>query len=427
MTAQNPPQPTPPGRRIGAGSLLALILLAGLVARAGVAVYLGDVANPVSGAHDQYSYDALAVRVVQGHGFSFATGWYPFTQPDEPTAHWSFLYTLYLAAVYFVAGHHPLLARLVQVAASVLMLWLIYRLGRRLFGEWAGLAAAALAACYAYFVFFAAALMTQTFYITAVLASLAIALHLAEQPTRRGWLLLGLVLGVGTLMRQTLLLFAPLLVLWIWQGHRAAGRTASPAGPVLAAVVVVLCIAPFTVRNYLVFNDFLLLNSNGGYWLYSSNHPDQGTTFDSAFAAPLPEHLQGLSEPAIDRALTAQGLRFIIDEPGRYVQLTLSRFESQFWMLPSAQSSLLSNLGRMLSFPIYVPFMLYGLWLSRRHWRQSAPLYLYVAFDTVFCLLTWANPRYRLPSDAVMMVFAGLAVATLLQRFAPAVTARLER
>lgn len=427
MSTPASPQHRIAGRTLRPGSVLACILLAGLVARLAVAVYLGGVANPVSGAHDQYSYDVLAWRVAQGHGFSFPQLWYPFTQPDEPTAHWSFLYTLYLAAVYLVAGHHPLLARLIQVALSLVMLLLIYRLGRRLFGEWAGLAGAALAACYAYFIFFAAALMTQTFYIIAVLASLAVALELAERPTRRGWLMLGLVLGVGVLLRQTLLLFAPLLLLWAWWKGRAAGRFASLAGPLLAAVVVALCIAPFTLRNYLVYNDFLLLNSNGGYWLYSSNHPDQGTSFDGSFAAPLSDDMKGLSEPALDRALYAEGIRFIVEEPARYVQLTLSRFQSQFWLLPSAQSSLLSNLGRMLSFPIYIPFMLYGLWLSRRTWRASLPLYLYVAFDTVFCLLTWATPRYRLPSDAVMMVFAGLAVATLVQRYAPGVMARLER
>ena len=60
--------------------------------------------------------------------------------------------------------------------------------------------------------------------------------------------------------------------------------------------------------------------------------------------------------------------------------------------------------------------MLYGLYLSRNKWRVCLPLYLYVAFDTTLCLISWAAPRYRLPSDAVMMVFAGLAVVTLTER-----------
>ena len=44
------------------------------------------------------------------------------------------------------------------------------------------------------------------------------------------------------------------------------------------------------------------------------------------------------------------------------------------------------------------------------------PLYLYVAFDTALHLASWAAPRYRLPSDAVMMVFAGAAVVDVARR-----------
>ena len=95
--------------------LLVLIIAAAVLLRIGMALALGDNAAPVSGAYDQVSYDALAVRVVQGYGFSFPTDSYPFAEANQPTAHWSFLYTLYLACIYELFGHHPLAARLIQV------------------------------------------------------------------------------------------------------------------------------------------------------------------------------------------------------------------------------------------------------------------------------------------------------------------------
>ena len=410
--------------------LLAVITLATLL-RIAVAIYLGDVANPVSGANDQYSYDALAQRVAGGYGFSFPTAWYPFTAADEPTAHWSYLYTLYLAAVYLLVGHHPLVARIIQTLLSAIGIWLTYRIGARLFGERAGLAAAALAAGYAYLIFFAAALMTQTFYIIALLAAINTALDLAERPSWRGWLLLGLALGIGALMRQTLLLFAPLLLAWLWlKRPRTEGRGRSPVlghpssviGLLLTLTVIALFILPFTVYNYVTFHDFLLLNSNGGYWMYSSNHPNQGTHFDGTYAAPLPDNLRGLPEPALDRALYRQGIRFILDDPKRFLLLSLSRLDDYFWILPSANSSLASNLGRMLSYPLYLPFMLFGLYLSRHNWRQCLPIYLYILFEGALCIFTWAGPRYRLPSDALLMVFAGLAVMTAVHRLQARIT-----
>ena len=141
-----------------------------------------------------------------------------------------------------------------------------------------GLAAAGLTGAYAYFVFFNAALMTQTFYIT-LLAALD---RPGDRRTRpRLWAALA-CLGAGVLLRQTLLLYVPLLFAWLtWHLRgRARGRDVA-----LSIGLIVACVVPWTVRNYVVFGDFLLLNSNGGYFLYASNHPEQGTSFDLMRAA----------------------------------------------------------------------------------------------------------------------------------------------
>jgi 4-amino-4-deoxy-L-arabinose transferase-like glycosyltransferase len=305
---------------------------------------------------------------------------------------------------------------LVQAALSCLSIVLVYRIGRRLWGEAAGLAGALLAAGYAYLIFFNAALMTQTFYIICLLAALdtstalSAGLGLGEKPRRRDWLLLGAALGLGALFRQTLLLFAPLLFGWIaWRlGPRLRRRDL-----LLSAAVIALCIAPWTARNYLVYHDFLLLNSNGGYFFYSANHPLQGTNFNQDFVAPLPDSARGLNEAAEDRALYREAFGIIASDPARFVLLSLNRTKDYFWLLPSEQSSTLSNLSRLFSFTLYLPFMLGGLALSRAQWRLCLPLYLYVAFDAVVHLSSWAAPRYRLPSDAVLIVFAGLCTATL--------------
>lgn len=401
-----PPQPPafrPP-------SLIWGLIVLGILARIVLACALGDRADPISGAADQYSYDALAQRVLDGHGFSFAQGWYPFTLPDEPTAHWSYLYTLYLAGVYAVFGHHPLVARLIQVLVSTLNIWLTLQLARTLLGVRAGVAAAALHAVYAYFIFFSAALMTQSFYMLAVLAATMIALRLRTRSVRGDWLLLGLALGTGTLLRQTLLVFVPILL-----GSMVSTRRPRPRVTDLALTMgaIILLILPWTVYNYRTFGDFLLVNSNGGYWLYSSNHPNQGTQFDPNYAAPLPERLRGLAEPAVDRALYREAIGFIAANPVRFLHLTLSRVPQYFWLLPSTRSPWSSNLARLCSFTLYLPFMLWGIFVSRQQWRACVPLYLYVGFDTALHLTSWAAPRYRLPSDAIMMVFAGAAVVDL--------------
>lgn len=399
---------------------LIFIILIALLIRVAVALALGDGAEPISGAFDQLTYDTLAQRVLDGHGFSFPVDWYPFTVANEPTAHWSFLYTWYLAGVYELFGHHPLAARLVQVILAGFNLLLIYRIGRRLFGEIPGLLSAALTAVYAYLIFFNATLMTQTFYILALLIALDIAMELTQNPKAARiwkWVMLGAALGAAALLRQSILIFAPLLFGWLAvANHSQRDSRQTILGISISLAIMAACILPWTARNYFVYHDFLLLNSNAGYWFYSSNHPDQGTNFDPNFVAPVPEKLKHLAEPALDRALFQDAFGFIAADPARFMELTLNRTKDYFWILPSENSSLISNLSRLFSFTLYFPFMLYGLFLSRPHWRACLLLYLYVAVDSSLSLISWSAPRYRLPSDAVMMVFAAIAVADLGQR-----------
>ena len=69
-----------------------------------------------------------------GYGFTFDRLWWPLTRAGEPTAHWSYLYTLYLVVVYGLAGIHPLLARSIQaVLVGFLMPWLVYRITQKTF------------------------------------------------------------------------------------------------------------------------------------------------------------------------------------------------------------------------------------------------------------------------------------------------------
>jgi 4-amino-4-deoxy-L-arabinose transferase-like glycosyltransferase len=399
-------------------------IAAAMVLRVALALSYGNDIAGRSGAVDEVSYDMLAQRLATGHGFTFPRPWYPFTAANEPTAHWSYLYTLLLAALYTLLGHSPLAARLLQVGLSAVALRQTYRLGLLLFDRRVALVAAALASAYAYFVFFSAVLMTQTCFIVALLVAMEQALLLARGGRAVGWIALGAALGVGVLFRQTLLLFAPFLLLWCaWRrADRRAWRGALAAAACIAALIL-----PWTVYNFAVFGDFLLLNSNGGFFLYASNHPDQGVDFDPNFVPRIPADIRALGEPAADRALMRGAVEFVRADPVRFLRLSFSRLGDYFWALPSARSSLPSNLGRLASFTLYLPFILVGLWLSRRNWRDCFPLYAYLAFEAALHLSSWAAPRYRLPSDALAMVFAALGALAAATRLGWRVDVAAER
>jgi exopolysaccharide biosynthesis polyprenyl glycosylphosphotransferase len=501
------------GSRQAISPILAVILVVAVALRLASALYQGDAVAALPGIHDQFSYDALARRVLAGHGFSFATDWWPASRAGEPTAHWSYLYTLYLAAVYAVVGPHPLAARLIQaVVAGVVQPWLAWRIGRRVFGPTVGLAAAELTAVYAYFVYYAGALMTETFYILAILWALDLAMGMVAgcrlqvarsetghsvagdrfcsevarsetghsegeeaQPwgrhviseTVKPWLLLGLALGVAALLRQVILLFVPFLFAWLWwkakgtngtegsngteepdvpsgpsapSGSPAGGRWSLVVGLLIAVAVIAVLIAPWTVRNYRVFGRFVLLNTNAGFAFFWANHPIYGTDFVGILPAGgpsyqdlIPPAWRGLDEAALDQALLREGLRFVTEDPLRYARLSVSRVREYFKFWPSPDSGPLSNLARVLSFGVLLPFMAYGFVLTlKRWWRGRRPatawnvptfqrsnvslLIVFVLTYMFIHLLSWALIRYRLPVDAVLVVFAGVGVVDLAYR-----------
>jgi hypothetical protein len=134
-----------------------------------------------------------------------------------------------------------------------------------------------------------------------------------------------------------------------------------------------------------VYHQFLLLNSNAGYALFSSNNPNMGTDWrNDLVVVPVPDELIGQNEAELDRALTQRGIGFILANPYRYLQLTLNKTLEYFKFWPSTDSSRISNLNRVLSFGLYLPFMLFGLGLSVLRWRSFMVLYLFGHHTSIY-------------------------------------------
>jgi len=453
-------------KKTGVDRWLIGILLLSVLLRVGVALYLGDVVDAPSLLTDQRSYHALGSRLVAGHGFSFDRGWYPFTPADTPTAHWSFLYSLFVAAVYGVFGAHPLAVRVVQaVLGGALLPWMVFSLTRRIFAVRSGTkastraeadmaielipyVAAAITAVYGYFVLYAATLMTETFYIIVLLWSLEIALdtvlHLQNSQSFPRSLVIkaGLSLGIAALLRQSILPWIPVLFIYLlgvaWRHHRLLLTVRSLA---MVGGLLLVCILPWTYRNYRVYDTLLLLNSNTGYAMYSAQHPIHGVHFREFEAAPLPEGLWG-NEAEMDRVLMRLGIQFVVDEPVRYLRLSLSRVRAFFEFWPTPDTTFLHNVGRVGSYGVFLPFMLYGLYLAcfgspfipliegrdsvlgDAFMRRNGLLFVFILVYSVMHLLTWAMVRYRLPIDAVMLPLAGLAWVELTKRLRSALRER---
>ncbi|MGE5224692.1 MAG: glycosyltransferase family 39 protein, partial [Omnitrophica WOR_2 bacterium] len=424
--------------------ILLSILFLSVLFRTAAAVYMGNQVVDLPGTADQISYHNLALRVLGGHGFSFGQDWWPATPANAPTAHWSFLYTFYLVFVYMLFGAHPVIARLIQaVLVGILQPLLVYLIGRRVFNQPVALISAAIAALYAYFIYYGGTLMTESFYITAILCSLYLAMLLAtdkktamvNQTIPRDLilaLLLGLSLGIAVLLRQLYGLFIPLLFAWIWWVGRKVANKHLALPILIAGEVLVFMILPFTLYNTIRFGHFVLLNTNSGFAFFWGNHPVYGTHFLPLlpdYHALIPKELLSLDEAALDQALLLRGFQFVISDPARFILLSISRVPVFFMFWPTSGSGLISNIARVASFGIFWPFMLYGVirTFAYRPRTMDKKMYMailligFVVIYTGIHLLSWALVRYRLPVDMALIFFAGVALADLWERIASAV------
>jgi hypothetical protein len=431
--------------------ILFAILIVAVTLRLFSAFYQGNGISDLPGVYDQISYDGLARRVVDGYGFSFADGHWPATRAGEPTAHWSYLYTLYLAAIYKVFGTYPLIARVIQaLIGGVFQTFLVWRIGTHLFKQSVGLIAAALNAVYVYFFYYAGALITETFYITCILwtfdASFRLVRNDAKMVGWHQWLELGLAIGLTVLLRQVFLLFLPFLFFWIWWNVRDGQASDSGwknhlkyrihesaiKGLSVVVLIMALMIAPWTIRNYRAFGTFVLLNTNAGFAFYWGNHPIHGTKFipiisrsTKSYQELIPQELLSLNEAEIDQALMREGFRIVLDDPVRYILLSVSRIEEYVKFWPSKDSGFLSNISRVGSFGILLPFMIFGVGVSLSRLRASSYrgrrsmfliIYLFIVIYASIHFLTWTLIRYRLPIDGFLIIFAALSFEILIKK-----------
>jgi len=438
-----------------------------LFLRLATSFFLGDTLDEIrAGTYDQYFYDTLAIRVIDGHGFTFGQFSWPFTRAGEPTAHWSYLYTLFVAGIYQLLGHHPLVARLLQsIIVGIATPLLIYRIGKRSFNEKTAVIGAAISAVYLYFVVFSASLMTEAFYIVGILWIIDVAMRVVTESTtritalssfNRYQLLRGIELGVAIsitlLLRQVIVIFVFTLVGWlIWVAWRRQVLRMVLRSVLIAGALSVVLISPTIIRNYFAFGRLTMPNTNSGFALFWSNHPIYGTRFEPVLSAEhgvtyqelVPEEFRHLDEAALDRALLFEGLKQITADPIRYIMLSLSRIPIYFLFWPTPASSLTSNSARILSFGLFLPFMIYGLVLSIRYLLHARKkrlngntddlaqissakvpiqvyfqllLILFVCIYSFIHLASWANVRYRLPVDSILIIFAGYGINDLLLR-----------
>ncbi|MBV8649904.1 MAG: glycosyl transferase, partial [Alphaproteobacteria bacterium] len=268
-------------------------------------------------------------------------------------------------------------------------------------------------------------LSTEIFYETLLLLCVWLLMQERLVPA----LVAGLLFGVAMLTKtQTLLIPGCLFLgaLLAAPSHRALLRLAGLASVVYVAMLLV--VAPWTYRNYTVFDAFIPVATNGGFTLLTGNNPEaDGDYVEKTSLAEGISH-DPAEQVVMDRLASARAVAWIKANPATFVEL-LPKKLFRLW-IPDGESEWYYQRGyadydahvlafrtvRVLNQVYYFALLLLALpWLWRHSGEMSpwatAGLSLVVCFSLISMVFS-GQSRFH----ACLMPFVAMYSAWTLVR-----------
>ena len=325
------------GRLRRAAWLAAVFVLAFLVR----SLYAVDLAPQMytaeqTGTRMAQRYEAAALGILEGEGILW-----PRVRDKERTGLLARPpgYALYLAAVYRALGHSFFAAQLVQnlltSGACVLLVLVASRLA-----SWPAAVAAGVIAALSPPLGYASSLVLPDA-LSALPLLLATAVLAGLQPAwdrSVAWsALAGALLGAGVWLRPNVVLLPPFLSLVVLASVPDRRRGLRHA--VALSLAAVLVVVPITIRNYVVFGEFVPVSINGGLTLWQgvadaggrelgARRHDTLVAEEEAVRYDDPRYRNWWAEPdgiKRDQDRYRRALEVIRANPGRFAALALGR------------------------------------------------------------------------------------------------------
>lgn len=374
--------------------------------------------------NDALYYHASAVSVSAGHGYG-ALG-------VGPSARWPPGFSTVLGGLYWAFGKDPLVGELFNAVVGAMTVVVLMALVARAVDRPTALVAGVIMAVLPGPILWTDVLVTETLY-TAVFVTLFVVLSRA-QPTW-GWLVaIGVIIGVGGLIRGEALTWGLLPIVAFWRELPRLELVKRIAG---IAVVAVVVLAPWTIRNAMEMDAFIPVSTNASQTLWSGHNPGAtgGQTYppDSyyeRFDQTIPQ-----LELQTSKALRSDALEYMFTHPLRELELIplklihLNRGDSYAldWVNDAPDGPPLSRIWverigvvadaayyALLSFTVLGAFA-----LGRSFWSTRTGRLIATSFLTALVLygfLYYGNYRYRVPYEPLMVVVAATVLTRLWAR-----------
>lgn len=416
--AEEEPSRYAEGRRwIFPASLAAIALLVRFV-------FLGQLHSTPFFDHffsDSRIYIDIAKSILAGH----AGGKAVFMSP---------LYPYVLAIVEWATGNAALWMRILQCVIGAGTVLVVYAATARMFSRDAAYLAGLVVALYAPFVYYDNAIQIETLYAFFLACHLYALLRGLDKPSVAWLAAAGVFLGLSAALRSNIALFVPVLLVYLWRRKRLPLNRWIAAAAFTGAFLAVL--VPFAVRNSSLAGEFVPVTSSGGLNLYAGNNPSADglyrmpARFD-AYADPsgsrIAERAEGrvLSPMEVSNYWAGKAYAWIEAHPAAFAGLFVRKLALFFHydeieQLGLSMAFIRGEYDTILDLPL-LPFIavlflaVAGMVLAFRAKKDVLPYVLFAGSYVLATAVFFVNGRLRTPLAVVLAVFAGYALAVLIQ------------
>jgi tetratricopeptide (TPR) repeat protein len=359
-------------------------------------------------------------------------------------------YAYFLAIVYKIFGHSYIIPRVLQHLIGSFSCVLVYFLARKLFNRRVAIVSGFIAATYGMFMYFEGELLLDSFLILFDLLLILFLLKARENPKFSTWFLCGIILGFSAITRPNVLVFVPIVWLWIFVVFRKK-KTLKVIFTYSASFLLgsILIISPVTLRNIIAGGDTVMIASQGGINFYIGNNENA----DGVSAIFYKEDWQyrdfqqmaeretgkSLKPSDISNFYYRKGVDFYLKNPSSAFRLLVkklylfwNRFEisnNQNIYFFSRYSSLIRILP--LGFWLVGPLGLAGMILSMLALKRSRKVHsgkiadrrkrillpiLFTLSYMASVVMFFVTARFRLPVIPLLIIFSGFSLEWFFER-----------
>ncbi len=360
-----------------------------------------------------YESEEIALNLLSGRGYSMKF----FSLEPVLTAHQYPVYTSFLALHFFLFGKNYFFVELTQSLIASGSCVLLFFLGRSLLDRSTGMLAGLLCASYPTYIYWTTRTQSLTLEIF-VLILLLLALYRAGQSMKFvDWVLAGVVFGIGILAKTLYLVFFPGFMIWTWLLFRPSMMSLTKRAALFFAVGICM-VAPWSIRNYMALDSFVLVSSNGGYNLWVGNNPAAtGSMFTAEHEGmwntvddEMRDELYALPDAEKNKLFKKRARNYIKADPVRFLSLIPARLTAVWWFDPYMPSDY--PLFRKVVYILLLVPALLGMLLGLKKWRELSVFYLIYLSMCASYAVYYGGARFRYLIEFSFVLFAAHLLMT---------------